>query len=133
MAIDTEFEEALLRVERAIADLRSLGLARSWEKSLAPPDFADEVVHWNAVDWPRRQRPAWERRGHLMSLVADKDGSMLYPAWVQAARALGYKSAQGLNGFFAGTPPVFIREGDYVRLTPRGFSGAAYWRGRYAK
>jgi hypothetical protein len=49
--------------------------------------------------------------------------------WRQLAAVSGY-SAGGLSGFFRGSPPVVVREGDDVVLVPRGRDAAAFGRSR---
>jgi hypothetical protein len=66
-----------------------------------------------------------------MNAVAEERGRVPFARWKELGDLCGYKNGKGMNGFFAGDPPVFHREGDEIVITERGYSGAAYWRGRY--
>jgi hypothetical protein len=122
--VDKKTRRLLDRIEGAAAELRAHLDARI---ELEPGSSS----HWDSVDWARRQRPEWEPRGRLFTRLADEGGRVSFERWKELGEECGYENGRGLNGFFAGRPPVVVREGDEVVLTQRGYSGAAYWRGRY--
>lgn len=126
--MDAKTRRLLDRIEGAAAELR----AHLDEPPVLPPDSSRARAHWDSLDWARRQRPEWEPRGRLFNRVADEGGRVSFERWKELGEECGYQNGRGLNGFFAGNPSVVVRKGDDVVLTERGYSGAAYWRGRYS-
>lgn len=134
--MDKRARQLLERIERTVADLRAHlnDLEGGGAGHPATPGGggpASGGAAWDAVDWARRQRPEWEPRGRLMHLLAEEGGRVSFERWKELGEQCGYRNGRGMNGFFAGNPSVVSREGDDVVLSERGYSAAAYWRGRY--
>jgi hypothetical protein len=71
----------------------------------------------------RRRELRWLPRGVVFALIA------LGFELVDAASAAGYETIAACNGFFRGSPePALERDGDDVRLSPRGLSAVAHFR-----
>ena len=127
--MDEEMDRLLREAEQALEKLR-----RRLERGGATQPEAVELPPGNgydATDWARRQRPEWEPRGRLMHLIAQERGAVSFARWRELGEQCGYAKGQGMNGFFAGTPPVVERLGDEIVLTERGWSAARYWDSRY--
>jgi hypothetical protein len=124
---DANTKRLLDRLERDIAELR----AYLFGPAPDGPTESELDNEFDGTDWARRQRPEWEPRGRLMNLVEQEGGQVSFARWKELGDACGYEDGRGMNGFFAGNPPVVTRGGDDVVLTERGHSAAAYWRRRY--
>ncbi len=83
---------------------------------------------YEILDWDRRRRPDWMRRGFVFALVR-RSGSVVDSAkFTELVRSAGYGGTGLVNGFFRGDPePVMKRDGDEVSLTTRGVCAAEFF------
>jgi hypothetical protein len=110
---------------RARKLLTSIAKATDELRALLGDGDANELSRFDRLDWNRRRRPEWRRRGRVFYAIAQ----------VLIVLNAGYSDLRGSTGFFRGDPiPVLARDGDDVVLTARGRDAARfyeqYWLGR---
>lgn len=80
------------------------------------------------LDWDRRRRPEWVRRGVVFSLLRRSGSVVDYERFTDFVHSAGYSGTASVSGFFRGDPqPVMKRDGDEVSLTLRGDWAAQFF------